>query len=171
MHAATNPVQRGVQNLQAPSLALAPRTFEPLGPGEAPGPGTLLALDAEFVAHSPPDTELRGCAHDPPCVGLRAFRRCHATNRASCQRCTVCIVKRTAYPKTMLCWCAQGSSEVACAYTADHTVRLARNTCWKGYVCVRRGISMEVFPTQLKLACVSLMPRATCYKSDPRLGL
>ena len=52
---------------QAASLALAPRTFEPLGPSEAPGPGTLLALDAEFVAHSPPDTELRGCAW-PPCA-------------------------------------------------------------------------------------------------------
>ena len=48
--------------VQAASLALAPRTFEALGPSEAPGPGTLLALDAEFVAHSPPDTELRGCA-------------------------------------------------------------------------------------------------------------
>ncbi|KAK9843491.1 hypothetical protein WJX81_005692 [Elliptochloris bilobata] len=46
--------------LQASSLAFAPRTFEPLGPGEAPAPGTLLALDAEFVAHSPPDTVLRG---------------------------------------------------------------------------------------------------------------
>ena len=56
--------------MQAASLALAPRTFEPLGPSEAPGRGTLLALDAEFVAHSPPDTELRGCAWSP-CAGLR----------------------------------------------------------------------------------------------------
>ena len=30
---------------------------------------------------------------------------------------------------------------------------------------------MEVCPAQLKLARVSLMPRATCYISDPRLGL
>ena len=55
--------------VQAASLALAPRTFEALGPSEAPGPGTLLALDAEFVAHSPPNTELRGCAWRP-CIGL-----------------------------------------------------------------------------------------------------
>ena len=57
-----NPERAGAQ---AASLALAPRTFEPLGPSEAPGAGTLLALDAEFVAHSPPDTELRGCAWLP----------------------------------------------------------------------------------------------------------
>ncbi len=48
--------------LQAPGAPLLPATFAPLGRDEPPGPGTLLGLDAEFVAHSPPDTALRGRA-------------------------------------------------------------------------------------------------------------
>lgn len=34
-------------------------TFVPLSPEEAPGPGTLFALDAEFVAYSPPERVVR----------------------------------------------------------------------------------------------------------------
>jgi len=33
-------------------------TFVPLGPHELPQPGSLFALDAEFVAYSPPEKAL-----------------------------------------------------------------------------------------------------------------
>lgn len=33
-------------------------TFAPLHPGELPQPGALFALDAEFVAYSPPEKAL-----------------------------------------------------------------------------------------------------------------
>ena len=48
--------------LQHPGVRLNPPTFKPLGPDEAPKAGTLLAIDTEFVAHSPPDKVFKGCA-------------------------------------------------------------------------------------------------------------
>ncbi len=56
------PAFRALCAAQAPGAPLLPATFAPLGRDEPPGPGTLLGLDAEFVAHSPPDTALRGRA-------------------------------------------------------------------------------------------------------------
>jgi hypothetical protein len=44
---------------QGPKVRLHRPTFTPLGPAELPHPGLLLALDAEFVAYSPPDKRLR----------------------------------------------------------------------------------------------------------------
>ncbi len=41
-------------------MRLHKATFSPLLPSELPQPGTLFALDAEFVAFSPPDKALRG---------------------------------------------------------------------------------------------------------------
>lgn len=49
-------------DLQSPA---APRlkapAFKPLGADEEVQPGTLLGIDTEFVAHSPPDKVMRGC--------------------------------------------------------------------------------------------------------------
>ena len=42
-------------------------TFVPLAKDEAPAPGMLLGLDAEFVALSQPDRRLIGCAAAPSC--------------------------------------------------------------------------------------------------------
>ena len=47
--------------LQFPGSQYKPPTFKPLGQDEEPGPGTLLGIDTEFVAHSPPDRVLKGC--------------------------------------------------------------------------------------------------------------
>lgn len=46
--------------LQHSGVRLKPPTFKPLGPDEAPQAGTLLAIDTEFVAHSPPDKVFKG---------------------------------------------------------------------------------------------------------------
>jgi hypothetical protein len=46
--------------LQASRVRLKKPTFTPLGPDEEPGAGTLLAIDTEFVAHSPPDKVFKG---------------------------------------------------------------------------------------------------------------
>ena len=46
--------------LQHPGVRLNPPTFSPLGPDETPKAGTLLAIDTEFVAHSPPDKVFKG---------------------------------------------------------------------------------------------------------------
>jgi len=51
-------VQTSLQRLKAP-------TFKPLGPDEEIVPGTLLGIDTEFVAHSPPDKVMRGCVPQP----------------------------------------------------------------------------------------------------------
>ncbi len=44
---------------QPPPPPQQPRPFRPLAPDEAVTPGTLLGIDTEFVAHSPPDTLFR----------------------------------------------------------------------------------------------------------------
>ena len=46
--------------LQHPGVRLNPPTFKPLGQDEDPKAGTLLAIDTEFVAHSPPDKVFKG---------------------------------------------------------------------------------------------------------------
>ena len=46
--------------LQTSRVRLKKPTFTPLGPDEEPGAGTLLAIDTEFVAHSPPDKVFKG---------------------------------------------------------------------------------------------------------------
>ena len=46
--------------LQGPAAKLAPRSFVPLSDEEAPRPGMLLGLDAEFVALSQPEKRLVG---------------------------------------------------------------------------------------------------------------
>ena len=46
--------------LQASGWRLKKPTFKPLGPDEEPEAGTLLAIDTEFVAHSPPDKVFKG---------------------------------------------------------------------------------------------------------------
>jgi hypothetical protein len=46
---------------QLPADQQKPATFKPLGADEEPGPGTLLGIDTEFVAHSPPDKVMKGC--------------------------------------------------------------------------------------------------------------
>ncbi len=47
---------------QSPAAArLKSPTFKPLGADEEVKPGTLLGIDTEFVAHSPPDKVMRGC--------------------------------------------------------------------------------------------------------------
>ncbi|CAL5225176.1 g7957 [Coccomyxa viridis] len=46
--------------LQHSKVKLKKPTFTPLGPDESPKPGTLLAIDTEFVAHSPPDKVFKG---------------------------------------------------------------------------------------------------------------
>lgn len=43
---------------QGPKVRLHKPTFAPLHPGELPQPGALFALDAEFVAYSPPEKAL-----------------------------------------------------------------------------------------------------------------
>lgn len=43
-------------------------TFRPLGEDERPAPGTLFAIDTEFVAHSPPDKAFKGCALTGPAL-------------------------------------------------------------------------------------------------------
>lgn len=48
-----------MQRLKAP-------TFKPLGPDEEIVPDTLLGIDTEFVAHSPPDKVMRGCVAQAP---------------------------------------------------------------------------------------------------------
>eukprot|EP00887_Chlorella_sp_A99_P005338 scaffold1.g5338.t1 len=45
--------------LQSPKVRLHRPTFTPLGPEEQPRPGMLFALDAEFVAYSPPEKVMR----------------------------------------------------------------------------------------------------------------
>jgi hypothetical protein len=45
--------------LQGPKVRLHKPTFAPLLPNELPQPGTLFALDAEFVAYSPPEKALQ----------------------------------------------------------------------------------------------------------------
>ena len=47
-------------SLQHSKVKLKKPTFKPLGPDEAPKAGTLLAIDTEFVAHSPPDKVFKG---------------------------------------------------------------------------------------------------------------
>lgn len=46
--------------LQHSKVKLKKPTFKPLGPYEAPKAGMLLAIDTEFVAHSPPDKVFKG---------------------------------------------------------------------------------------------------------------
>ena len=47
-------------SLQNSKVKLKKPTFKPLAPDEAPKAGTLLAIDTEFVAHSPPDKVFKG---------------------------------------------------------------------------------------------------------------
>lgn len=56
-HQQSNPcaTQSAAARLKAP-------TFRPLGANERLAPGTLFAIDTEFVAHSPPDKAFKGCA-------------------------------------------------------------------------------------------------------------
>ena len=51
--------------LQGPTARVSPR-IRPLTATEAPAAGTLLGLDAEFVALSQPDQRLVGCAPAKP---------------------------------------------------------------------------------------------------------
>ena len=46
--------------MQHAGVKLKPPTFKPLEPDEEPKAGTLLAIDTEFVAHSPPDKVFKG---------------------------------------------------------------------------------------------------------------
>ena len=72
--------------LQGPSTRLNAPRFVPLEPHEMPRPGTLLALDAEFVAHAPAKRARRGCACSPQCT--EGMFRVHNvdTDKAACMR-------------------------------------------------------------------------------------
>ncbi len=47
--------------LQGPKVRLQRPSFTPLAPSELPQPGSLFALDAEFVAFLPPEKALQRC--------------------------------------------------------------------------------------------------------------
>lgn len=52
--------------VQGPSVKRHARNFEPLSPEELKGPGLLLGIDAEFVAHAPAEKVMQGSAPSPP---------------------------------------------------------------------------------------------------------
>ena len=73
------PLPAPARPAQGPKVRLHKPTFAPLLPEELPQPGSLFALDAEFVAYSPPEKALLRCAPAPfalcaaaapCCVGL-----------------------------------------------------------------------------------------------------
>ena len=51
--------------VQGPSVKRHARNFEPLSPEELKGPGLLLGIDAEFVAHAPAEKVMQGSAPAP----------------------------------------------------------------------------------------------------------
>jgi hypothetical protein len=62
--------------LQGPKVRLHKPTFAPMLPNELPQPGTLFALDAEFVAYSPPEKALQRQAAGWQGILLHVVARC-----------------------------------------------------------------------------------------------
>lgn len=135
-------------------------TFAPLLPTELPQPGALFALDAEFVAYSPPEKALLRCGGLCACV---CFAFCqierwrgrgaeeHGSAKAAWQQpvtdplaaCTVAGVWR---------W--------RCGAVAASTCLLLLARLFLTmlvFPCTRRGVEVEVRPSRLGLARVSLL--------------
>ena len=101
-------------------------TFAPLQPGELPQPGQLFALDAEFVAYSPPEKALQRqavLAHAGTCIQL--FDQAVSL-----------------HPSDL---CLRVHSHICCRVPSIATT------------ATRRGVEVEVRPSRLGLARVSVL--------------